>query len=74
MPNVDVVVTISDENIERICDGFLRVWAMPQEGGGDKYPQVRLWISVKMEDYLLEIANRGLVLLAQESVEEITSL
>ena len=74
MPNVDVTVTISDTNIERVCDGFLRVWEMPQEGGGDKYIETRFWIAVKLEDYLLEIANRGLILLATEGVEKITDL
>ncbi len=75
MPNVDVTLTISDTNIERVCLGYLRMWTMPKdEQGQDVYPTIEDWISVELEDYLLQIVNRGLVLLAQESSEPITSL
>ena len=75
MPDVDVVVTIHDANLERAIQGFLRLWKMPQsDQGGDLYPSIEDWISVKLEDYLLEIVNRGLVVLAEESVERITAI
>ncbi len=74
MPDIAVTVTISDENIERVCPAFLRLWAMPQENGEDKYVEIQDWIAVKLEEYLLQIVNRGLTLLATDDVEQITDI